>query len=130
MPIAGRQLLHSALKNLGDVLAQYPPASSSSVGRVVEFAVATTKSAAEVSAKTKIPTVASKVKSELLEGRAVKISKASGTATGPTAPTVSVPAINLESSPRPSRHQGASQAENILRVDAGALTMFSTSSAS
>jgi len=119
MPIAGRQLLHSALKNLGDVLAQYPPASSSSVGRVVEFAVATTKTATEVSAKAKIPTVASKVKSELLESRAVK-SKASGTATAPTTPTVSAPAINLESPAHdPLTSSGAHhQAENILRVDA------------
>ena len=86
----------------------------------MEFAVATTKSAAEVSAKTKIPTVASKVKSELLEGRAVKISKAPGTAAAPTAATVSAPAINLESSPHdPLTSSGAPhQAENILRVDA------------
>jgi two-component system chemotaxis sensor kinase CheA len=121
MPIAGRQLLHSALKNLGDVLAQFPPASSSSVGRVVEFAVATTKTIAEVSARAKIPTVASKVKSELLEGRAAKTNKAaSATAIAPTAPVVPAPALNLESvSHDPLAPSGTPhQPENILRVDA------------
>ena len=125
MPIAGRQLLHSALKSLGDVLAQFPPANSPSTGRVVEFAVATTKTAVEVAAKAKIPTVASKAKAQPLDGCSVGPSRSASVSAPSTPQTGSAASIELDSpvvdSPGVAHSSVSglpSQPENILRVDA------------
>jgi two-component system, chemotaxis family, sensor kinase CheA len=122
MPIAGRQLVHSALKQLGEVLAQYPPANSASVGRVVEFALATTKPASEVASKAKIPTVASKAKAEALQGPA-RTTKAAAEPTVSTLTTTKppVPAPDRDSLDFPAAAGAPAvshQPENILRVDA------------
>src|SRR5690349_1765195 len=60
LPLAGKQLVLSALASIGDVLAQHPPAAAP-VARTLAFVIASSSSAAQIAAKAKIPTVASKV---------------------------------------------------------------------
>ena len=119
MPLAGRQLVHSALKHLGEILAQYPPANSASVGRVVEFALATEKPASQVVSKAKIPTVTVKAKAEVLE-RAARTTKAvaeSAVDTPETQP-VGTPDKTAQDSANAGGNAVSHQPENILRVDA------------
>lgn len=119
MPLAGRQLVHSALKHLGEILAQYPPANSASVGRVVEFALATEKPASQVVSKAKIPTVTVKAKAEVLE-RAARTTKAvaESAVDAPETQPVGTPDKTAQDSANAGGNAVSHQPENILRVDA------------
>jgi len=61
MPIAGRQLVQVALSAIGEILAIRPEAGASQAERLVEFAVASDKTAEQIAAKCQVPTVISKV---------------------------------------------------------------------
>ena len=130
MPIAGRQLVQVALSAIGEILAIRPEAGASQAERLVEFAVASDKTAEQIAAKCQVPTVISKVTVGLIAD-----------ATGAKDPNFAIPhpiatftsesAAKLEHSPAsqplseseddqqpttPSHM--ASLADNILRVDA------------
>jgi two-component system, chemotaxis family, sensor kinase CheA len=57
MPIAARQLLLNALEGWGEVLATRPEAGSQKPGKKLEVLLATTKTAEQLSARCRIPTV-------------------------------------------------------------------------
>jgi two-component system, chemotaxis family, sensor kinase CheA len=116
LPLAGKQLVLSALASIGDVLAQHPPAAAPVV-RTLAFVIATSSSAAHIAAKAKIPTVASKVKVELFDGPKSKVTLAQSDRISPSEAVV---ALDQESNHNETAGAAAGSAhlENILRVDA------------
>ena len=62
MPIAGRQMIQLALTQLGELLAIHPPEGSHEPATEVEAALASEKSAEQISLKCSIPTIVSDVK--------------------------------------------------------------------
>jgi len=125
MPIAARQLIRGALAALGEVLALYPPEGSRESAGRVEAAVASEKSAEQIRAKCKIPTIALSVRVSLLPGKmpARERSSPASSSSGPRPETP--PAASSETtapSAAPSEELPAAFAsagpDNILRVDA------------
>ena len=116
LPLAGKQLVLSALASIGDVLAQHPPAAAPVV-RTLAFVIASSRSAAQIAAKAKIPTVASKVKVELFDGPGSRVTLAQNDRISPSEPVV---ALDQESNHNETAGAAAGSAhlENILRVDA------------
>jgi len=131
MPIAGRQLLQNALSTLGEILAVRPEAGSPTATKQVEFLIATSRSAEDISSKCQIPTIVANVKADLLPGEVAQANEF------PPKPTAKV--AELEPTPAPEvslpheaqapkeihdpvteqgTHSHATAAENILRVDA------------
>lgn len=115
LPLAGKQLVLSALTSLGDVLAQHPPASAP-VGRTLEFIIATTSSAAQIEAKAKIPTVTAKVKTEIVEGFETGVPTAQSEQTNSSEPAGEQQEQTHDEAGVGSA--GSAHVENILRVDA------------
>lgn len=68
MPIAARQMIKVALSSLGEVLATYP--GDEAVVNLVEIALASEKSADQIRAKCRIPTVAQNSRVALWQGKA------------------------------------------------------------
>jgi len=66
MPIAGRQLVHNALRGVGDVLAVRPDVKSPAASKQVEFVLASGQAAEQIAAKGRIPTIAQEVTVELM----------------------------------------------------------------
>jgi len=131
MPIAGRQLVQNALAGMGEVLAARPEAGSSAASKQAEFLVATEKTAEEICAKCRIPTIVAGVKADLLPGEvaspAKRPTKRSVKATEPEAaaasevPTAGEPAsltVAEEAASEATIQPHTTLAENILRVDA------------
>jgi two-component system chemotaxis sensor kinase CheA len=119
MPIAARQMIKVALSALGEVLAVYP-GDDAPVTRV-EIALASEKSAEQIRAKCRIPTVAQSARVTLWQGN---------TSVGP-APAAAVPQPGTESPAAPDRKATGSAtledvpssaaspaSDNNLRVDA------------
>jgi len=71
MPIAGRQLIQNALSGTGQVIAARPEANSPAASKQVEFVLASTLTAEQISAKGRIPTIVEEVLIELLLSPAV-----------------------------------------------------------
>ncbi len=130
MPIAGRQLVQNALAGLGEVLAARPEAGSPAATKQVEFLVATSRTAEEISVKCRIPTIVASVKTDLLPG---EIAPAAEAAKHPVktaeVDVTAAPETYLLQEPHLSRetHESITEhlpqthttpAENILRVDA------------
>jgi two-component system chemotaxis sensor kinase CheA len=67
MPIAARQLIQVALSALGEVLATYP--ENEAVVSQVEIALASDKSAEQIRAKCRIPTIAQSARVVLWQGK-------------------------------------------------------------
>jgi two-component system chemotaxis sensor kinase CheA len=98
------------------VLAQHPPAAAP-VARTLAFVIASSSSAAQIAAKAKIPTVASKVKVELFDGPGSRATLAQNDRISPPEPVVT---LDQESNHNETAGAAAGSAhlENILRVDA------------
>ena len=130
MPIAGRQLVQSALSSLGEILATRPEPGSSEARRLLEFALATDKTADQIAAKCKIPTVVSKVDIEVFrsspapkdktspnpEPKAEVTSEPVAAAGDANAGALSAP--EQQENGQEVQPQVAASTENTLRVDA------------
>jgi two-component system chemotaxis sensor kinase CheA len=123
MPIAARQLLLNALSSVGEVIAARPEPGSPASAKHAELLVASDKSADQVSAKCRIPTVISKVGVVALKSKvtgkkpaAAPISDEKSALLAPA----SEPEARLVSSLDEAGSSKAfpAAAENILRVDA------------
>jgi two-component system, chemotaxis family, sensor kinase CheA len=126
MPIAGRQLVHGALAGLGEIIAVRPEAGTPESGKFVRFLIATDKSADDLAAKSRVPTVVAKVRVHLVHGPAAPTRKRSKSELAqPSASTGdSAPAAYCDAE-EPASHQElqslaptATGGENVLRVGA------------
>ncbi|HEX4427016.1 MAG TPA: chemotaxis protein CheA [Terriglobales bacterium] len=126
MPIAARQLVLNAVASQGEVLGTRPEAGSTENAKKIELLLASEKTAEQVTAKCKIPTVISHVE---LETIAASAKKSKNSAPVPVLeekiPESVEAAVENEPIPEwPEEQEEASQvhpttvAENILRVDA------------
>jgi len=138
MPIAGRQMIQLALTQLGELLAIHPPEGSHEPATEVEAALASEKSAEQISLKCSIPTIVSdvKVKSLRIAGPscqqapavsadALAQAEAEALAGIPFHPAENIAAAvdiagveampAIESAPLPAQPGGP---DNLLRVDA------------
>ena len=133
MPIAARQLIQNAIREVGEVLVVRPDAKSPAASRHVEFIFATLLTEAQIAAKCHIPTITGettvtliqaaspeKVSAKTAEQPALPTPAIAETAAS-TAPSGNLPsASTLEPQP-PATEPSLPQAltENILRVEAG-----------
>jgi two-component system chemotaxis sensor kinase CheA len=145
MPIAAQQLLVNAIASLGEVIAKRPEAGSAGKSNTVELLVSTDKTADQVAAKCRIPTVISEVAVDTIEGASrkaappgsadvlppVEAAAAEPVAAKPPETSAADPAeapleIKTAAGSTPAEepesgaahHPGTVAAENILRVDA------------
>lgn len=119
MPIAARQLVVNAVNVIGDVLAVRPEDKSSAPTKHLELLFASQRTAEEVSAKCKIPTVISTVFTEML------MNPQQVPAGVAEVNTEDIVAIEQNAAQTSSDAEGqnpavrsASASDNILRVDA------------
>jgi two-component system chemotaxis sensor kinase CheA len=114
MPIAARQLVLNGLAPLAEVLGARPEAGSPASTQRLELLVASEKSADQLSALCRIPTVISSVVVELVSAAEPKTKAAAV-----PAPSQNVPAPESGDEPAPAgKPSHPVLAENILRVDA------------
>lgn len=126
MPIAARQLLLNALGSVSEVIGARPEPGSSGSSKQVELLVASDKSADQVTAKCRIPTVITQVSVEVLKPTTPKGKKAAAVqASGeknetslPAAEPEALVASSSEDNARTAKPLPTTAAENILRVDA------------
>jgi two-component system chemotaxis sensor kinase CheA len=141
MPIAARQLIQNAIREIGQVLVVRPDVKSAAASRQVEFIFATWQSKEQIAAKCHIPTIAGEISVTLIQAASpakasTKVTEqaavpeaataaAAALATSPSSTSVSgTPAAAQPSPieiPTSAAEQGQPQAlmENILRVEAG-----------
>jgi len=122
MPIAARQLIQNALREIGQVLVVRPDAKSPAASKQVEFVFGSTKSKEPIAAKCNIPTITGEVAINVIH--AATAGKASAkTGSQPELPVdATKPAVSAAAeAPVPTSEPGLPQAsiENILRVEAG-----------
>jgi two-component system chemotaxis sensor kinase CheA len=139
MPIAARQLIQNAIREIGQVLVVRPDAKSAAASRQVEFIFATLQTKEQIAAKCHIPTIAGDINVTLIQAAAP--AKASAKAAGPPAPESAIAASTVSDTgesgspvsatpspaepdpetPAPAAEPTLPQAlaENILRVEAG-----------
>ncbi len=128
MPIAARQLVLNAVASVGKVLGARPEASSTENAKKIELLLASDKTADQVIARCKIPTVISHVELETIAG-AVKKQKNPIPVAAPeetiAAPIETAPEADSTEEVRFEEQEFAAPtlpttvvAENILRVDA------------
>lgn len=121
MPIAARQMIQIALASLGEVLAVHPPEGSNSSTNRVQIALASTKSALDISAKCSIPSITQTV--ELMPLR-VTAPMTESTTSKPTEAAKSDETLSsaADTAEPTALVEVAAQApipaDNILRVDA------------
>ena len=123
MPIAARQLVLNALKVSGEVLGTRPDPKSPESSKRLELLIASSKTAEQLTAQCRIPSIISRV-SVALVGAAASDRKASltetveskATAAGVSSPAAASPDSGEEHA-RTDKNNHA-HAENILRVDA------------
>jgi two-component system chemotaxis sensor kinase CheA len=114
MPIAARQLVLNGLAPSAEVLGARPEAGSPASTQRLELLVASEKSADQLSALCRIPTVISSVVVELVSAGEPKTKAAAV-----LAPSQNVPAPESGDEPAPAgKPSHPVLAENILRVDA------------
>jgi two-component system, chemotaxis family, sensor kinase CheA len=125
MPIAARQLVLNAVVSQGEVLGTRPEAGSTENAKKIEVLLASEKTAEQVTAKCKIPTVISHVESATIAGSAKKTKNPTSAldATIAEAIEASVETEVAEQWPPEEQEieapaQPTTPAENILRVDA------------
>ncbi len=136
MPIAARQLIQNALREIGHILVVRPDAKSAAASRQVEFIFANLQTKEQIAAKCHIPTITGEITVTVIQAASVKASAkspdevaADSTATAATASLEVSPAEARPSgtpafasdTPASSAEPGLPQAltENILRVEAG-----------
>jgi len=114
MPIAARQLVLNGLAPSAEVLGARPEAGSPASTQRLELLAASEKSADQLSALCRIPTVSSSVVVELVSAAELKTKAAAV-----LAPSQNVPAPESGDEPAPAgKPSHPVLAENILRVDA------------
>jgi len=140
MPIAARQLIQNAIKEIGQVLVVRPDAKSAAASKQVEFILATLQTKEQIAAKCHIPTIAGDINVTLIQAASAK---ASTKVAGQSAPTPEATAeatpsdtpnsgIQVSATPSPAQPDPAeaqsnapepslpqASMENILRVEAG-----------
>jgi two-component system chemotaxis sensor kinase CheA len=72
MPIAARQLIQNAIKQVGQVLVARPDAKSAAASKQVEFVFASLQTKEQIAAKCHIPTIAGDVHVTLIQAASVK----------------------------------------------------------
>ena len=137
MPIAARQLIHNAVREIGQVLVLRPDAKSPAASKQVEFVLASTQLKEQIATKCHIPTIAGEVSVSLIQAASAGGASAKGVHQSPpgvddTVSLVSAPVIAASEaaasvhpapaeaqlpSPEPGLQQPST--ENILRVEAG-----------
>ena len=123
MPIAARQLVLNALKTSAEILGARPEAGSAESTKRLDLLLASEKSAEQLAAKCRIPSVISDVSAELIKAAAPRTRKTAAAEPSEDKTTVQPsPANPMEFW---EEHGGAAKAavapahaENILRVDA------------
>jgi two-component system chemotaxis sensor kinase CheA len=124
MPIAGRQLIHNALGQVGQIIAVRPDAKSPAASKQVEFVLATSQTVEQISAKGRIPTIAEEVVVELMLAAAAAVAQrgdeidAVAVAARATLPEPEAEASEALTGPTHETAVAPMQ-ENILRVEAG-----------
>ncbi len=124
MPIAGRQLIHNALGQVGQIIAVRPDAKSPAASKQVEFVLATSQTVEQISAKGRIPTIAEEVVVELMLAAAAAVAQpgekvdAVAVAARATLPEPEAEASEALAGPTHETAVAPMQ-ENILRVEAG-----------
>jgi two-component system chemotaxis sensor kinase CheA len=138
MPIAARQLIHNAVRGIGQVLVVRPDAKSPAASKQVEFVFAGTQSKEEIAAKCDIPTITGEVSVTLLHAASsgnssakvvhespapvvdagVSMISAPATPASETAEAIQAAASEAQV-PSPERGLQQASTENILRVEAG-----------
>ncbi len=129
MPIAGRQLLVSALSQIGQVVATRPEAGAPSNSMQMVLLLASQKSPEQVQAKSRIPTVVAHVEVAVFAAPRKKVPRNSAAlpqadnqdaaAAANAADLKSEGPAEPEPAARPDAEQhGMAAADNILRVDA------------
>jgi two-component system chemotaxis sensor kinase CheA len=132
MPIAARQLIQNAIREVGQVLVVRPDAKSPSASRHVEFIFATLHTEAQIVAKCHIPTISGETTVTLIQSASPeKISAKTAAQTAPptaiaettasTAASGNLPSASTLEAHAPGTEPSLPQAltENILRVEAG-----------
>jgi two-component system, chemotaxis family, sensor kinase CheA len=136
MPIAARQLIQNAIREIGQVLVVRPDAKSAAASRHVEFIFATSLTEEQIAAKCHIPTITGEITVTLIQAAspakisgniaeqpalptpAVVETTPSNTPSGSLLPVSTVHATpEAQVPPEPSLPQALT--ENILRVEAG-----------
>jgi two-component system, chemotaxis family, sensor kinase CheA len=121
MPIAASQLLLKALGSLGEILGTRPEGGAPQHDKSFQVLFSSEKSAEQVTAKCRVPTVISRVKVEALAERAPKPGKKTSQESGSDQTEA---ALKERLVHPPEEHQvaalsgSAGATENILRVDA------------
>lgn len=119
MPIAARQLVLNALGGIGEVLAVRPEAGAPEGMKRLELAVASDKSADQVSARCRIPTVIAQARAELIKGSGRSAKKPAEEKLEASSPVTASAAAAPEENENTARlAAGMAAAENTLRVDA------------
>ncbi len=141
MPIAARQLIQNAIKEIGQVLVVRPDAKSAAASRQVEFIFASLQTKEQIAAKCHIPTITGDFNVTLIQ--AASPAKASASVSAQSAPVKEAAFLTTASDNRDSRAQASANPipaqpepaevqasaaepglpqvsmENILRVEAG-----------
>ncbi|MGA8310949.1 MAG: chemotaxis protein CheA [Terriglobales bacterium] len=122
MPIAARQLVLNALKTSAEILGARPEAGSVESTKRLNLLLASEKSAEQLAAKCRIPSVISDVSVELIKAATPRTRK---TAAEPSEDKTTVQTSLANPTESGDEHGGAAKAaaspahaENILRVDA------------
>jgi two-component system chemotaxis sensor kinase CheA len=140
MPIAARQLIQNAIKEIGQVLVVRPDAKSTAAPKQVEFVFASLQTKEQIAAKCHIPTIAGDINVTLIQAAspakastepaeqanepaaeaatAANLTSATQSGTPASAPPAQPASIEAQTpAPEPSVPQVLM--ENILRVEAG-----------
>ncbi len=122
MPIAARQMVQSALAALGEVVAFYPGDGSTGTIDYIQAALVSKKSAEQIRAKCRIPSIAQSVKVTPLSLESHEPPTASSVVEARGEPMQVLPADlaggDATATIDPSIPTATSNAEKILRVDA------------
>jgi len=123
MPIAARQLVLNALKTSTEILGARPEAGSAESTKRLDLLLASEKSAEQLAAKCRIPSVISDVSAELIKAASPRTRKTA--AAEPSEDKTTVQPSPANATEPAEEHGGATKAaaspahaENILRVDA------------
>ena len=140
MPIAARQLIQNAIKEIGQVLVVRPDAKSAAASRQVEFIFAGLQTKEQIAAKCHIPTIVGDVNVTLIQAASAKatissvqsvpVEQAASTSTAASDtrdPRAQASAKLVPAEPEPPEMQAPApepalpqvSMENILRVEAG-----------
>ena len=123
MPIAGRQLIHNGLAQVGQIVGVRPDAKSPAASKQVEFVLASAQTVEQIAAKGRIPTIAEEVTVELMLAPAAAPAKTAEeialAVAGVSLLEPEADASEAPAAPTPETAAVHAMQENILRVEAG-----------